>query len=147
MPDFLRHTWPTALLALGALGMQAVQAQQPACRQADQRSELLLRDMIRYATSTDPEVTAVRDSLRILPVPASQVGLVTDQQVCTRASAAYQQYFEGVASGFSGRMYIVRVGTRYAALDPEYPTSIHDPPWHVVIMDSDFRPLAGLGAI
>ena len=147
MPDLLRYIWPTALLALGTLGMQGVQAQQPACRLADQKSELLLRDMISYATSTDPHVTAVRESLRILPVPASQVGLVTDQTVCTRASAAYQQYYAGVASGFSGRVYVVRIGTRYAALDPDYPTSIHDPPWHVVILDSDFRPLAGLSAI
>jgi len=92
MPEYPGYIWPAALLALGALDMQGVQAQRPACRLADQKSELLLRDMISYATSTDPQVTAVRDSLRILPVPASQVGLVTDQTVCTRASAAYQQY-------------------------------------------------------
>jgi hypothetical protein len=147
MPEFLRYIWPAALLALGALEMQGVQAQQPACRPADQKSELLLRDMISFATSTDPQITAVRDSLRILPVPASQVGLITDQTVCTRASAGYQQYYEGVGSGFSGRVYVVRIGTRYAALDPDYPTTIHDPPWHVVIMDSDFRPLGGLSSI
>ena len=147
MADYLRHTWPTALLALGALGMQVAQAQQPACRLADQNSGLLLRDMIRYATSTHPEAAAVRDSLRILPVPASEVRLVADQDVCMRASTAYQQYHEGVASGFSGRVYVIRVGTRYAVLDPDYPTSIERPPWHVVIMDSEFHPLAGLGAI
>lgn len=127
--------------------MSVAQAQQPVCRLADRNSELLLRDMIRYATSTDPDVTAVRDSLRMIPVPASQVSLVADQEVCTRASAAYQQYYEGVAFGFSGRVYVIRVGMRYAVLDPDYPTSIRNPPWHVVITDSVFRPLASLGAI
>jgi len=103
--------------------------------------------MLSYATSTDTAVMAVRDSLRILPVPASQVGLVTDRRTCRRAGAAYQRYYRGVAGGFSTSVYVVKVGTRYAVLDPEYPTAIKDPPWHVVIMDADFHPLGALSSI
>jgi len=147
MTPFARYAWATLLLILAAPEPE-VRGQQPACRPADLRSELLLRDMIRYATSTDPEATAVRDSLHILPVPATQVALVADPGVCERASAAYQRYYQGIAAGFSGSVYVVKVGTRYAALDPEYPTSIHDPPpWHVVIMDSDYRPLGSYSGI
>jgi hypothetical protein len=86
------------------------------------------------------------DSLRLPFVPANELKLVADERTCRKANQAYQAELQNTGgSGFSGRVYVVRVGTSYAVLDPalRYGAEYGAPDfWTVLITDSNFKPLA-----
>ncbi len=115
---------------------------QGVCRAADSTSAELIAEVARYSAATHAGDIAVRDSLRLPAVPANQVVLVTQDPVCKKANVAYQadRAITG-GSGFSGRVYVVKIGTTYAVLDPSFSYGRPDN-WTVVIMDSRYRTLS-----
>jgi hypothetical protein len=68
--------------------------------------------------------------------------LVTSESVCQKARDAYQAFFANRGgTGFTGRVYVIKIGTTYAALDPGY--NYGDPTvWTVEILDSRYRHLS-----
>jgi hypothetical protein len=85
----------------------------------------------------------VRDSLRLGAASASSVILVADQTVCKKANAAYQAAVGGPGgSGFSGKVYVVKSGTTYAVLDPDFHVDGRTDNWIIVIMDSRYKVLS-----
>lgn len=115
---------PTVWRTVLALGVCAVLLAPPAeaqCRGQDSTSTNLIYDVAGYTTATDSLTRAVRDSLRLPSVPASQVVLVADSSVCRKAASAYQSQLAGQGlGGFTGSVYVVQAGTTYTVLDPGY---------------------------
>jgi hypothetical protein len=68
--------------------------------------------------------------------------LVTTESVCKKANATYQSTLGGTGgTSFSGRVYVVKIGTVYAVLDPVFNYgNPHN--WVVEIQDSRFRKLS-----
>lgn len=102
---------------LSAAGAQTV------CRSPDSTSTRFRDEIVRYTTAQlSPDDAIVRDSARLPAVSAGQVTWVTTESVCKKARTTYQQRLTGHGgTPFSGRVYVLRVGTtRYAAMDPGY---------------------------
>ena len=122
-------------LATGALA-------QTVCHPADETSAALIVRLGRYSSATSGDDRIVRDSLRLAPTAANQVVLVTSESVCKNARDAHQAFFPNRGgAGFTGRVYVIKIGMTYAALDPGY--NYGDPTvWTVEIIDSRYRHLS-----
>jgi hypothetical protein len=68
--------------------------------------------------------------------------MVTQEAVCKKAKAAYETEFSGQGSSFSGRLYVVKAGSTYAVLDPDYHYHPSRPRWSIMIMDDRYRKLS-----
>jgi hypothetical protein len=114
----------------------------PVCRGADVESLRLIATLGRYTSDTTGGNMRVRDSLRLPALAASQVVLVTTESVCKKANAAYQSSVAGTGgTGLTGRVYVIKIGDRYAVLDPGYNYG-ESGNWTVVILDSHYNYLA-----
>jgi hypothetical protein len=105
---------------LGAFAGPRVVAAQSACRSADSISVDLLEAVTRYATAISGDDAGVRQAVNLPNVAANQIALVQSDSLCAVASAAYQTGRRGTGQGYSGRVYVVKVGTYYVVLDPAY---------------------------
>lgn len=128
---------PYLMLAIALLlaGRPAA-AQQSSCLPANDDSVLLLSYAEELATSSDPRFVATRDHYGILPVPASEVELVTSNQTCKTAAREYKN-----SVGLTGKapsVHVVRIGTRYIVMNPN--TQIGEFTAHVVF-DENFNEL------
>ena len=127
------------LAALGWVGQ--VQAQ--VCRPADVTSGDMIGILQRYAGATSGGDKTVRDSLHLPLVSSSQVVLVTAESVCKKANQAYQGKLANTGgSPFSGKVYVVQVGSsNYAVMDPAF--NYGNPRfWTIVVLDSRYKPLS-----
>ena len=129
----------SALLLATSLSLPA--SAQSVCRPADKASADLIEEMGRYSSAPAGDAAIMRDSLRLPSVPRSQVALVTNESVCKKAKATYQTSLSTPGHTFSGRVYVVKIGTVYAVLDPTF--NLGDPTnWIVQIRDSRYRQLS-----
>jgi len=98
---------------------------------------------IALATDTTEMNRRTRDRYGIRPVPASEVERVVDEGACEKASRAYGNHVG--SEGPLQPVIVIRVGTRYIVLDPEFriPTSEFLP--HL-ILDQDFQVVAVFAA-
>jgi hypothetical protein len=96
--------------------------------------------LARYAFANRPDEKAVRDSLR-LP-QSGQTSIITSESVCKKANPAYQGVLAGTGHGFSGKVYVIQVGTTYAVFDPVYHWGPDSGYYTVVIFDSRWRKLS-----
>jgi hypothetical protein len=128
------------LFVLGGM-LRPVQAQ-TVCRAADSTSAALILELGRYSSATSGDDKAMRDTLRLPLTSASDVVLVTKETTCQKANTAYQTAVNGSGgTGLSGRVYVVKVGNVYAALDPTY--NAGEPgSWTVIILDARFKELS-----
>jgi len=116
-------------------------AAQSVCRPADQASADLIEEMGRYSSAPGGDAAVMRDSLRLPSVPRSQVVLVTNESVCKKAKATYQTSLSTPGYTFSSRVYVVKIGTVYAVLDPTF--NLGDSTnWIVQIQDSRYQQLS-----
>ena len=114
---------------------------QSVCRPADQASADLIEEMGRYSSASGGDAAVMRDSLRLPSVPRSQVVLVTNESTCKKARTTYETSLSTPGFTFSGRLYVVKIGTVYAVLDPTF--NIGDSTnWIVQIQDSRYRQLS-----
>jgi hypothetical protein len=123
------------LLLVACIGPEG-QAQGTYCRPADEKSSRLIKHLTELGSSLDEPWPAARDTLKVVQVSASQVLLETREAVCKKASETYDREVVRIEGGASHirRVYVVRVGDQYAAMDPEHqsPASEWTP---VVLMD------------
>lgn len=112
-----------AVLLLMA-GTQLAAGQQSGCLPPGTTSAKLLESAVRMATEDSiPEMIAHRNRLGILPVPASEVELITDDQTCNHAATVFQR-----VTGLNDRapaVDVVRVGTRYMVVDATFKNFMH----------------------
>jgi hypothetical protein len=126
-----------------ALVTPATAIGQTVCRPADSLATEFRTEISRYSAASYPGDAVVRDSLRLPAVPASQVVLIGQEATCKKARDAYQQELVGSGGGaFSGRVYVLKVGTAYAVLDPVFKYDPNSSNWVIVIMDSRFKKLS-----
>lgn len=96
-------------------------ARAQACRGADSTSAYFVSDLRELTSSTKVEDGWQRRDLKIPVVDSTTVTLVTDNKVCQKALATYNTT---VAAGqpAATRVYVVKVGTVYVALDSDRPS-------------------------
>ena len=102
----------------------------------------MITQLARFSSTTDRHDAVVRDSLRLPSVPANQVQLVTTESVCKKANAAYQASNSSYGTGFSGKVYVVQIGTVYAVMDPAFIISAQRPIFTTLILDSRYGVLS-----
>ncbi len=74
-----------------------------------------------WATAASGPYAENRTILKLPQATATQVSLVTSESICKKARDAYQAFFAGQGgSAFSGRVYVVKVGTAYVVVDPAH---------------------------
>jgi hypothetical protein len=117
---------------------------QTVCRPADSLGNTFLAHIARHSAARNATDAMVRDSLRLGAVSGpSQLVMVTQEAVCKKAKAAYETEFSGRGgSSFSGRLYVVKAGSTYAVLDPDYHYRPNRPNWIIMIMDDRYRKLS-----
>jgi hypothetical protein len=129
----LISSWPTMTLAQGH------------CRPGDSTAAVFLAHIVRYASAESGEDAAVRDSLRLHYTPRARVHLVSDEQLCSQAAAAYRADLTTAADTHTGRVYVVQASDRFAVLDLDYhiaprrPGVLHGENWIIAIFDSTWR--------
>ena len=98
--------------ATGALGAQ--------CRPADYEGRFFLEIVRRHAEASDSARATPRDSVRRGESSHGEAVLMTSTELCAAANAAYRRAATGDVSTLSGRVYVVRSGSRYFVWDPAY---------------------------
>jgi hypothetical protein len=83
-----------------------------------------------------PAVIAHRARLRILPVPASEVEVITDDQTCNQAARQFRKAVFLTAR--APAVDVVRVGTRYVVVDATFKSKKGTP---LVVLDEQFNVL------
>lgn len=133
----------SALLSAAYLLTDSAEAQ-AVCRPADSLGSKFLAHIARHSAPSNPSDAVVRDSLRLGPVSnRSQVVMVTQEAVCKKAKAAYEAGLSGPGgSSFSGRLYVVKSGSTYAVLDPDFHYQGRTNNWIIMIMDDRYRKLS-----
>jgi hypothetical protein len=141
--------YPVRMRSFLVIGLVLAVATPPAalsqtiCLPADAQTATLKLDISRYSSATAGDEKIVRDSLRLPYVPENQVTVVSQEATCRKANAALQSLFANTGNNtFSGRVYVLQVGTAYAVVDPAYR---HDPSISggpILFLDSRFNPLS-----
>lgn len=133
-----------AVVVLGVLSLTAWSTgrdAEPGCLPPDDLAASMMTYAVQLATDTDPEIVATRDAYGILPVPESEVELISHTQTCNKAGREYKK-----AVGLQGPapdVHVIRIGTRYLVFDPA--TKGGEFVVHVVF-DDQFNELATFGA-
>jgi hypothetical protein len=101
----------------------ALQAQ-TICRGSDRTSVNLIQQIASMLTVGDP----LRVSLTVPVVPSSQVTLVSDSTICSRALQVQDSVIAESDSDYTApfptrTLYVIKIGTYYASLDTHDNTS------------------------
>lgn len=94
---------------------------QQTCHRADVNSAHFIQVLLAMM-DTAAARTALRTSLQLPVVPASQITLVTDSTVCARAGQAADSVFKvwepsSTLDPTTAPLYVIKVGTSYAVTD------------------------------
>jgi hypothetical protein len=100
-------------------------------------SEVLAR-VKDYVSSNEPPHVAARNAYGYPALAASQVTLVTQNAVCTKAEAAYRAATTGGA-GRTGRVVVIKAGNTLTVLDPGWTPSVSSPSRVLVLMDNKYK--------
>jgi len=130
-------------LFVASLGNARSISGQSICRPADANSATLIAYLGRFSSATSGGDSASRVALKLPVVPADQLALVTQEATCRKGLTAFEDAVAAQGgSGLSGRVYVVKIGTVYAVLDPDYHWGPDPGYWNVVIVDSKFKRLS-----
>jgi hypothetical protein len=103
----------------------------------------LIKWLEAYTSATSGDYLASRNVLKLPLAPANQLELVTHEATCKKARPIYEAAANTQGgTGLSGRLYVVKVGTAFAVVDPDYHWGPDAGWWKVVTMDSRGRKLS-----
>jgi len=109
----------TALLALTAAtamgGATGGRATTGSCAPKDVRSDRLVANFKAFVGKTDMGGTVEKTTMGLANVTPSQVVLVTDKSICTKAAAAFNTKQLQKRSSYT--LYVVKLGTSYGVED------------------------------
>lgn len=109
----------TALLMMNAAaaraGITGVQAVTASCAPKDARSDRLIAEFKAFVGKTDLGGTVEKTTLGLATVTPSQVLLVTDNAICSKAAAAFDPFALERRSRYT--LYVVTLGSSYAVED------------------------------
>jgi hypothetical protein len=110
------------------------------CRTSDPYIEDVRQEITRYTSANSGDNRAVRDSLKLPFVVASQVVLVSSDATCKKAKSAFQTYWASRGgTAFSPKVYVLQVGSLYAVVDSGYRYRAANPYSPVLFLDSRFK--------
>jgi len=116
---------------------------QTVCRPADATTQALVLDIGRYTSATGGDNKVVRDSLRLPLLSASQIIVVTQESVCKKANSAFQSYWANRGgTAFSGRVYVLQIGSVYGVSDPSYHYRATNADSPLLFLDSRYKALS-----
>jgi hypothetical protein len=121
-------------LFLAATPLQAQTAS--TCRAADANSQRLLSYIRELVSSTDTTRVKIRTALKLPAMDSTRVTLVTDNKKC--ASVAQGINAATGKTGLIRQLYVISVGTYYAAQDPGHPSGEW---WPTVSLDKQYHAL------
>jgi hypothetical protein len=111
----------TALLIMIAAtatgGATHARAVSGTCASKDVRSERLIANFKAFVGKTDMGGTIEKTTMGVASVTPSQVVLVTDKAICTKAAVAFDK--ERVQKHSSYTLYVVTLGSSYGVEDTE----------------------------
>lgn len=136
------HMVVAVVTALALARVELVDAQST-CRPADENSALLIKWLAMKSSATTDADVADRTFLKLPQVAANRLSLMTQDATCIKAKATYEvaANAEG-GTGLSGKLWVVKVGTVLAVVDPGYHWGPEPGWWKVVIMDSKYNKLS-----
>ena len=109
----------TALLMVNAAAAKAGTTGVPAitgsCAPKDSRSDRLIAELKAFVGKTDLGGTVEKNTLGLATVTPSQVVLVTDNAICTKAAAAFDS--TQLEKRTSYTLYVVTLGSSYGVED------------------------------
>lgn len=115
-------------------------AQSLTCRPADNRLSTLVDNVKQILTSADSNMVALRNSLGLSAVSASQVSQVTSGPACSKLMGAMNQLAGTPSANRSG--YVVKVGNKgYFVVDPGATAGEHTPAY---VFDNKYKFLRAL---
>ncbi len=85
------------------------------CAPKDERSDRLIANLKAFVGKKDMGGTVEKTTMGLKDVTASQVGLVTDKAICTKAAAAFDTKQLQKRSSYA--LYVVTLGSSYAVED------------------------------
>lgn len=106
------------------------------CRASDTDAQRLLSYVRQLVATTDPTRTPLRTSLGLKAIDSSRVVMVTDNAVCNKVAQGIN-----TAQGTPNlirQLYVLDVGTSYAAQDPTHPSGEW---WPIVTLDNKYKVL------
>lgn len=106
----------TALIV--SLSATAADAQTSSCRAVDDHSNVMLGALRTLVTTTDPIRMQIRDTLGLSPTAPANVVVELDKRICDKIVAGMNSQLRTV--GLARRLYVIKVGTDYAASDPDH---------------------------
>ncbi|MDB4911224.1 MAG: hypothetical protein JWO39_2047 [Gemmatimonadetes bacterium] len=89
------------------------------CAPKDERSERLLANFKAFVGKTDMGGTIEKTTMGVASVTPSEVVLVTDKALCTKAAAAINK--EKLEKHSSYTLYVVTLGSSYGVEDTKVP--------------------------
>ncbi len=87
------------------------------CAPKDARSDRLLANFKAFVAKTDMGGTVEKTTMGLAKVTPSQVALVTDRAICTKAAAAFDA--KQLKKHSSYTLYVVTLGSSYGVEDTE----------------------------
>lgn len=137
----LSHAVNSSIAVCGLLLLPAA-TQGQSCKPADATSARMIDRIVELSTATDPDEAARRGQYGLPAVAASAVTLVSDNNVCAKALAAYVAADEAPGGPQPVSVYVVRVGAgqsaRYVVMSPEGRTARSEFVGYVVL-DTKFK--------
>jgi hypothetical protein len=126
-------------LSLAAAFVPALGVEAQACRAVDATANYFVTDLRELTSSTKVEDGYQRRDLKIPVVDSTTVALVTDERICQKALATLNTT---IPAGWpqATRVYVVKVGTVYVALDPDRPNP--DGELYAVMKSNNYQLLA-----
>jgi hypothetical protein len=108
------------LATLLLLSAQAAQSQTTStCLPADSDAVEFRSNVRELVTAVDPDRIAIRNQLGLKAMDSTRVVFVTDNTTCNKVASGLNTAFE--TPGLVRQLYVVAVGTMFAAADPGHP--------------------------
>ena len=130
-----------SLVALTAASPLRLPAQSPCIGVAEFVSlgMYLLRKTATMTAPSDSGYDKARQAMGLPRVAARDLAVVTDSATCRRAAAAYAARAGSKGGGLSGRVLVVKAGTSYVVLDPDYYLLASNRQYTHMVMTSHFK--------
>jgi hypothetical protein len=105
------------IVATGARGSMRARAITGTCASRDLRSDRLIANFKAFVGKSDMGGTVEKTTMGLKGVTPSQVNLVSDKAICTKAAAAFDTKQLKHRSSYS--LYVVTLGSSYGVEDTE----------------------------
>ena len=128
-------TRPLLLLALVAVAPVSARTQTTSsCKPLDVYAQRMLSSLRQLVVSTQPDRVQLRDAILLRATDPTKVVLVIDNAVCAKVAAGINTFLR--TPNLVRQLYVVKVGTDFAAKDPGHPWGEW---WPTITLDNKYK--------